>query len=1653
MKIKLILLALLLLSGMATAQSRKPDDDSLEDIIGPSDETIRLLTIEARSGNAESRAEAIWKLGQHEKGIPALSAMLADAPADVLPHVVISLGWEGKKALSAIVPLTACLAKPSYHTQTAAVWTLGRIADKSSIAKIEPFLKAPQELLRFLAQEAIARCNGKELLPQTPLYRPLKKATLLHVSDIGDNASAYLFSDSMQGLDVGWKAITVRPFNPSWSGIGGMPPAEEERFSELLSFVDGHRQVDAILISNLYPGELSFRLRWELWNYVRRGGKLIASSILFQPMVGAGRTPSYGNFKFNYVWKRTLFDTLLPDALGPHDAPFLDGIGQPERSRFYGEKVYGRGRVIVHDKDVAQLRRPGPVPMADVFNFAHQEWRHLTRVRNIGENKAEYPLLWRQLFMWAVQGPTAFPAGIDLPLAPSFKAGSPAEIALIARNYDVPTDAFKLDMTLFADDGLELGNVDAPAILKKGQAVKMSLALPVPFTIPSDRGVLQIAMSDGAGHSVRVERIPVDLTPACKLKLTAPDVFDDKQPTQVGVEAAKTDGVDLGKVELTAAIADINMRPLLRQQAAWDSQSQPAGTFAFSLPTQLLPPDGYWVTVQAQTHGQIAGFQKRFIARPKLWRGRDELGFMPWGNQSGIAPAAWRALRAANLHGGGLPEYKYPAWNLGGTEFRFVPFGQWRGDMLAGRLGEQIRAVGTKTAHNPYLSALDVVEESDLEVGTALFGGGNVEREGHEQYRIYLKQKYGSLTALNAAWKTDYLDWSEIRLLGGVKQGKDDVSYTTRMGGTSGEMVPVPGKLDPTKGIVSLLPYQDQNAWRWSYLFQLIEVWTRAFHQTDPWHGLMPGGHMGLSAPFDFPHTRIYANNAMSILGLRATLGRPTYGDKPHIILMGLNANDAANSRLVWQGLAAGARLTTIYAPGDGYGVRMQNDDFTLTPAGQGLSKVVGAILPKQEVFLATRNVVSKDVLFLGSNSLSPEYYESFLRSGVLLDYGRTTRNRRLIVSGAVELSETTRTALREHVENGGALVLLNETPAAFLKELGLQTPDEIAAKSKVDRVQFLPDGPFAALKDGGFFTGGQRRIAGTDPAWKSFAHYAKDGAPAVLHRTLGKGAVWFFNFQYQYSATLDLMKEASSINEDNQAIRDARQKLQQDWYTRGTPARRDVETFRRMLAAVMDQAGVTRACETIDTDGSVIPYVETQLLETFDGSQRYLVAWADIGLPPGVSRAAGQIALKLPGVKAVYNVYRGEQVPLQDGRFSFTLEPGRGTVYSLITEPVGSLEITPEATTFSPGAPLRIALRPHGAANEPVTTTHSFNVQVRAANGAIIPGLTVHTSGFGYAVATLLPSWNDAQGAWTIEAEDLTTGAHATTRVTMKTSESPPPMDSQPAFRPTAPDISLKCAPIDLPGFGNFVSLKASLKLAPQHAAKGAVKVRITLQIPPDCILNGEVSRELTLTPDDHPAAVSWDLFISHDEAVAMYYSAAPFGFRTGLSPLVHKYEDVAYPAIKVEALDGTPVSFAESPGADWQTGNSFRSVVPLHVMPFESSPLQLAGPGSAPADLVVWNRLDHEVAGVLRVATANSSLLAVPEQTLRILPGASQSMHLAIGTSAPVTSPAILELPVTLAIAGLDLPAGNLSVETVIRRSWLTHGGAETTSDANIA
>ena len=735
-----LVFALTLWFRLALPAPAADEPANLDDLVGPADEQVAALALEAEAGQAETRFEAIWRLAQHAKGVPALTALLGRAAQDARPHVIIALGWQGAAAKSAAPAVAAHLSSKDLFACTAAVWALGRLGDATQQPRLAPLAHDEHELVRFLVAEATARLAGRELLAAEPLRRPLAKATFLHLSDLDAKGSAFLFGDALADCDASWRAVTVRPFNPSWSGAGGMPPAEEEACSRLLAFAAaGTPQVDAVLISALYPGELSFRLRWELWHYVRRGGKLLVSSILLQPMVGQGRTPSYRTIKFDYTWKRTIFDTLLPDRIARGPAPWLDGVPPPAATRAFGERVYGRGQVVLFDmyREPGEGGRPAAT-LGELTQRAHQVWRHLMRERGIGGPKALDPLMWRQLFTWVLEGPAAFPAGVTPVGTPTLVAGAPTPLALDVRNYTREAPHLGLQVTLAAPDGVTLAAGRVAVTVARGETKRVTVPLAVPLALPGETGELRLTLADAGGALVREERLPVRLAPLVKLSLTAPPTFAaGAEAVPLTVKLTVAAGGLPRALALAAAITDRDGRPLLRDAAMWQAAAGAEREFPFRLAAGWLPPGGYWTTATATLDGQPIASARQFLAQPAPWRGRDRLVAVPWGTDR--PRAAWDALRPLGLDGEALPADDLPAWVTNSP--RVIPYGQWRAGIIAGPAGKELREQGTLFARNPFFTALDLVEETDLEVGSAVFGLGDVELAGHEQYRIWLKQK------------------------------------------------------------------------------------------------------------------------------------------------------------------------------------------------------------------------------------------------------------------------------------------------------------------------------------------------------------------------------------------------------------------------------------------------------------------------------------------------------------------------------------------------------------------------------------------------------------------------------------------------------------------------------------------------------------------------------------------------------------------------------------------------------------------------------------------------------------------------------------------------------------------------------------------------
>lgn len=1590
-------------------------DELDEEIFGPSDKAIIELIHLTKGGGLRTRAEAIWKLARlnDERGAKPIADLIGDPDQALRPFVAIGLGWLGDKAFDHVSRLIPFLGSSSDFTRATAIWALGRMCNVTVRPKLEPFKKSEIELEKFLAFEALSNLSTDGVF-LGPLRRPLKGSTLLVIS-AGDAASAsYVFQELGAEERVKFESVTVGPFNPSMSKLGGMSGSQQSKFSELLQFRDGQPQVDAVFITPVYGHELSMKLRWELWNYVRRGGKLVTVDTPFLTFLDTHTTTRHHQIDLRFEWFQSIFDALLPESIGPSDLPFLDGTSSKSRSFRYGFTRYGRGAVLVMGSPGAES-----VKVPDLYNVRQKTWRHLIFGAYVGTDHADDPVLWRQMFRWLLEGPEAFPASVALAGLPSLRAGAEAKLPLHVRNYLHREPEFEATVELRSKEGRELARSSVAFRAPKGTTKTAAAFLAVPLEAWECDYSIRLKLMDRGGKSVCTTRSAVKVSPAFAIKIVAPAEFPPSGgPLPMKARVASRLGQKTGPLQVVASIADHRARQLVRSLESAEFSPEQQREFDFRFSAQDFPAGLYSWTLDVKRDGRLLARSTAPLVKMEPWRFRKELVVAPFGFGPLQPETEIEAHRALGLSTYGLPP-SFGMWTYLIHSPTFLPRRGWPAEILEGPEGDEWRELGTETRQNPFFTFVDSVEEADLQIGSNLTMYGDVEEAGHEQYRIYLKRKYRTLSALNQAWGSDYLSWDEIDLLGGVVGKDGEVIYTSQIGMTTGQLVTAPEAPGATREFSTLQPYHDQNAWRWHYIWHLLEIRHAAFHQADPYHPLAPGGAMGLHAPFDVPHFRTYAWNGLSDFSRRATFSRPAYGTKPHTLLIGVPNDPRALSKLCWQGLAGGARFLMPYAPGDQYGVALLTKGYEPLPIGEAFRDILRQIKSKQEVLLGTHNAVETRGLFLSEgdsgygSTLTPALYEALLWSGILTDYGPGLENRKFVITGSRGLSAPTIRALRAFVEGGGTLLVLPRASGELLKEFGLECVEQELPEDFLKRVAFegaaLPGLPECKIRSR--YRAGLTVRSGK---WAPVGKY-EDGVPAVLSGSFGKGRAFVLNFDPPDAKLADLYRMGE--------------------------ARTEREAYREVIASLAALAGLPGVFQTMDRDGSVVPYVEVQPLETEDGTQKYLIAYSDHRLPEGAASASGRIQVKLPGVKQVQDVYAGKTLPLPDGRFGFEFEPGGGTVFSLITEELAAVEIEPETREFGPGAPLRLRVEVKRADGRLSGCEHAFNIHVLDSTGAEIRGLHQRCSLKGRGLVNLYPSWSDPDGEWRIVAHDLTAGLKAET-VVKKSNEAPtPPVAASEPFRDPRPDICLTAAsPLSLDGFGNFVDLDAVVR----NETGQPLQLKVKLRIPPECLLAGQ--QEQTVTVGARAGErLTWHLFISRENAVGFHYSDKTSGFFTDhFRPEVHRYRGKPMPAIEIETLDGRPATFQAEGTEISQPVSAFSYRVPVRLNPFELAPARIGNDESEPVALTIRNHSRRSVTGRARVqrhenwsevpATHPFSVDGTASTTVTFTPRLRQ---------AATMDPGVHEVPVFFEIQGKALPGRKLRVEHVRQRTWLVREG----------
>ena len=1582
--------------GLPMGAGDKKGEEAEDDILGAPDRVFEELAHLARAGSIETRGEALWRLARldDERSVAPIAGLLPDLEPALRPFVAMGLGWLGAKARSAAGALAELLKDPSPFTITTTVWALGRIGDGRARKRIEPFLGSDNELVSFLAMEAMARLDGNETLPVGPRYRPLRGATILAVLT-GDAASArYIFGEPLGAEEVEFRAVSVGPFNPAMRKLGGMPRGEQERFSQLLCFRDGQPQVDLVLVTPIYEHELPVKLRWELWNYVRRGGKLVMTDTVFRKFLGVQSTTRHSDLKIKFEWVPCLFDSVLPEKVGVSDFPFLDGTARKSQTFRYGVKQFGRGSVLVVASPDSE-----PARLADLFQSRHKTWKHMAFWHFIGNDRAEDPLLWSQMFRWLLEGPGAFSASAVLTKIPALKAGATARVALRVKNYLLDSQQLRAKVALVSVDERQLSEAAIEASVPKGKVKDAVVPLTVPLDAWQEDYRLVTVLSAADGRELRAVSAAAKVTPAFSIKLEGPrELLRAGERLSLTCRVENLCGQTIGRARIVAAIADRDLRPLLRREPDADFGAGETREVSFDFVAPHLTAGLYHWVVQVVRDGRVLGQETTPLARMEPWRFRRELVVAPFGFGPLQPRNEIEGLAAIGMTTYGLPP-SFGRWTYQIQSPTFLPRHGWPAEILEGPEGEEWREHGEELRYHPFFTFADTVEESDLQIGSKLFQHGDVEEPGHEQYRIYLRRKYRTLSALNEAWKSDYANWDEIALLGGVTGKDGEVLYTSRIGMTTGQLVPVPKQLDPAKGITSFQPYHDQNAWRWHYVWMLLEIRHTAFHQADPFHPLAPGGAMGLHAPFDAPHFRIYAWNPLSLFSRRVTFGRPTYGTKPHTVLVGVPNDEKALGKLFWQAIAAGGRFLMPYAPGDQYGVRLLNEDYTPTPIGRAAGKLIERIRSRQEVLLATRNAVETRALFLSEgdsgygSSLSLELYEALLWSGIMIDYGTSLAGRRLVITGSSRLSEATVTALGRFVAEGGVLVILSRTSAALLAEFGLGREEEALPKDFRAEVALDPKGA-------SFHSRYRAEVKVESGDWAVLARYADTQQPAVLSARRGKGDAFYLNLEPAQSSLADRYREG--------------------------PARQQAEAYRRLVATLAARGGVTGAYQTADEKGRAIPYVQTHLLQADDSSQRYLVAYADNRLPDGMASAAGEMVVKLPGVELVYDVYEGRDVSFRNGRFPFALGAGQGTVFSLLMEDLGGLTVTPEVERFAPGCPLRVRVEVKCRDGKPSTCEHALNVHVFDAEGQEISALRQRLSVRGRGVLELFASWDDPDGDWRIVVDDLTAGLKGEAIVRKADSADPPPHAPSAGFARPAADVTLTTRPLPpLNAFVSFVDIAATLR----STREASLKVKVRLRMPEECLLAGPQEQVVELTRDEPTRDLVWTAFISRENAVGFFYSDKSSGFFTDhFRPEVHRYRGTPMPSIELELPNGR---------------RSFHHI-PVTLNQFARAPIPIGKLSSQPVEIRVLNGTQSRVAGKLCIDPHRQWTEVPREYDFDVAPGKMSSVTFAPGLRADASvDPGVYLLPASVRVGGRTFEAGKLRVEHMAQRRWLVRQG----------
>ncbi len=1581
---------------------------------GPDDENEQVYeTLKAgfENGTTEQRQSIIWSSRIQTKSLRVLK-LLQDIALNGSPELAVTatvtLG-EIRRS-EAVSTLIKILDSKSKIVQESAAYSLGLIGDLTVAPSLTAHLPNEEGLSRWIYLEALDRIAGRPVT-ETPRCKSLHDASVYFIGGTAEEELRNNWKDFIFKYNLRIKTAPPGDINPQMGHYGGAPNTVE--FFDMLKDKNGKPQIDIVVLCGVLPFEFSIDLQWYLYQYVRRGGILIT---LGNSMFYTGKlSKPNGELYRKFAPANSFWISSLPESMDNKFKTYIAGFKGIFRNTLRtGIKDFGKGKVIslVYGSPASfKTTQLFGMPTEDSWQFGKGYWKFPT---------SNYEII----FNYAIEGDIAFPVILDLANGPETVKGTgpavfSAQLISAARENGILKCELLTGNTVIIEQAIPIDMEDTTV-----KSIKPSFTLPV--SIPDGKYTARLTYTTKSGSSSDVW--PFDIASPIKINWNFKNQYRDFGLILTGNATIISELIEpLKNIELSLNVTDRDGRILQRLTKNIDILPGTNPPVELSLPTRDLLIGVYGLNISLHQNKRVLQSNSRLLFRDGSYDYKQDLVYAPWGQFNADNQQMVQAYKDAGLNSGTM--YATPgwySWGVCGPNYNALP--TWPGNWVAKTSGyypfNDNSQEFAKDIHERLTSATTIHMWDESEINIISSQKEDIAPVSSVLYRNWIKSRYFSIDSLNSKWSKEYKKY------------------------------PCPSKKIPAP--------QDWNgdytSWNqiWTYRGsnsdwnRFNDLWSDLAYQCrNEFRKIDKGDHPWLW--FDLFHTRVYPSTRPNETNYQAHEGRGTLGDVPSSIMLHyifhIPTLPGIARMLNFDALAGGGRHFIIYRADDNPDSRdpapIWKPGFELKPHGKELAESIHAIRAKEQVFLDSRNKMSKEVAFLyhgtaswppGSGTPKP-LFDALVFGGIHPESLKTgsLRSERMSLSsfkvifrcGNGNLPANWQKRIDDWQKNGG--IYLNSTEYPFTYRGG-------GSKIKIDEFTFT-SGTSERIGSPGF----------TEYQTKIFDLLKKNGVlppfqvvddnglpelalyPVLMHTEdntqeyITAISDWDHWTSQAFDKTIDISEKIDITKGWNDGAK--------------FNSRNTVERYRLWVEVKL--TGSFSAKVTIDGEGGTPFPMENDpannhlWAERGTGQTRW-IAGPEFILKQGehilvisnqnggsVTRAiltnklniSPTLKVASTNVKQVYDVYHDRILTKKIDGWTLPMGLSECTVLSLITEELGDIKLEPRLLKSDTDQMLQLKVQ-IGLRDDTLSKCrHAINILLKDAKGMEIPTLRTKASINGWGVVMLFPGVNAPDLPWTIEVKDLTSGKMANALITAESKNEFTSLSPIPSFDfYTEPLLPME-------GDIHIMPFKVTIRNNVATTLQGKIKI----ELPENSLIDSKPEIPITLSANT-AATLSWTAIIGRNQAINLQDSPP----RVWLTLKDGTSREIQFNDIWIRRWESTPPLVT----------NLQQTNIPLSIYNF--------------TDKLITAKLQMNLAETWSISRDANGEIIIPAMT-KNAPGLVTSVYTAILKPYAQQLPEVKRLPLQITFGNTIYDAGVKLVETEKHRRWQMVSGEQVLDENN--